>query len=117
MVFILFLYLYIHLYFLLFVFASNICISCHIEQFCVDLRCSGCTEPSFCTGPSNKQSIFVVVVVVAPSLHSAPTTKQSIFSLFKVSCHSVTESKMESRLVVHVKMGCSSGYMCLTLTR
>ena len=52
---------------------------------------SGCTEPS---PPTNKH-----------------------FSLFKVSCHSVTESKMESRLVVHVKMGCSSGYMCLTLTR
>ena len=28
----------------------------------------------------------------------------------------MTESKVESRLVVHVKRGCSSGYMCLALT-
>ena len=27
----------------------------------------------------------------------------------------MTESKVESRLVVHVKRGCSSGYMCLSL--
>ena len=42
--------------------------------------------------------------------------KRFILSLFQVSCHSMTESKMESRLVVHVKRGCSSGYMCLSLT-
>ena len=27
----------------------------------------------------------------------------------------MTESQVESRLVVHVKRGCSSGYMCLSL--
>jgi len=74
-----------------------------------------CELPHFLRRHNKWSSLDGRVSLHVDSTNTSFSLLTQATTLEQVSCHSMTESKVESRLVVHVKRGCSSGYMCLSL--
>lgn len=79
-------------------------------------RSESCRLPHFLTQHPKWRSLDRSLSLhLDPSLTSFSFLTQGT-TLEQVSCHSLKEEGDEASLVVHVKQGCSSGYMCLGLT-